>query len=100
MSWLASVSVGYYIAINYSTLSSLEFLWASSLCTTLILWSILLTPIQLLFAKREERKPTTAPRILWDPAESRGMKRASIKAELVSHHLRVPTEDAESDKRG
>lgn len=87
MSWLASVSVGYYIAINYSTLSSLEFFWAFFLCTTLVLWSILLTPVQLLFAKREERKPTTAPQILWDPAETAGIKRASIKAEYIWHSL-------------
>ena len=81
MSWLASVSVGYYVAINYRTLSSFEFLWAFSLCATLVLWSILLTPVQLLFAKRGKRKPTTAPQVLWDPAESAGIERASIKVE-------------------
>lgn len=52
----------------------------------LVLWSVLLTPVQLLFSTREERKPNTAPQVLWNPVESAGIKRASIKAEYVSHH--------------
>ncbi|MCJ1470073.1 hypothetical protein MMC07_008718 [Pseudocyphellaria aurata] len=86
VSWLASVSVSYYVAANYGTLSTFEFLWAFSLCATLVLWSILLTPVQLLFSKREERKPTTAPAVLWDPAESTDIKRASIRADIVAVH--------------
>ncbi|KAI9725769.1 MAG: hypothetical protein M1828_002652 [Chrysothrix sp. TS-e1954] len=80
-----SLFSGSYLLIRYEDVLSVERLWGYLLFVTLLLWSVLLTPVQLIFSKPQERKPTTSVRLLSDPISS-GVKRGDIEADVFAIH--------------
>ena len=85
VSWLATVSVGIYLYLDIEEVLLVERIWGYTLFVTVLLWSLLLTPVQLLFHKAEDRKPSSSIWISWDPARS-GKKRSEIQADVVAVH--------------
>ena len=85
VSWLATVSVGIYLYLDIDEVLSVERIWGYTLFATLILWSVLLTPVQLLFFRAEDRKPSSSIRVAWDPVNA-GKKRRKIQADIVAVH--------------
>lgn len=67
VSWLATVSVTYFALANFHEVTLMQRVWLLALASTLLLWSLLLTPIQLLVTSPEERQPTAQVEVLWDP---------------------------------
>lgn len=85
VSWLATVSVGIYLYLDIEKVLSIERIWGFTLFITLLLWSLLLTPVQLVFFRAEDRKPSSSFRVAWDPTSS-GQKRREIQADIVAIH--------------
>jgi hypothetical protein len=67
VSWLATISMLYFVSVNFHSVTLMQRIWFIALVSTLFLWSLLLTPVQLLISKPEERQPTAQFEVLWDP---------------------------------
>lgn len=80
VSWLATLSIGHHYLAHDEELTTGQNVWLCSLSITLLMWSLLLTPFQLLLTAAEDRKPTAVSKVLWDP-ELFGVKKFAIKAE-------------------
>ncbi|KAF1352032.1 hypothetical protein BDV97DRAFT_348629 [Delphinella strobiligena] len=90
VSWLATLSVGHYYLHYDEDLTTGQLIWSCSLSITLLMWSLLLTPFQLLLTAAEDRRPTAVSKVLWDP-ELFGVKKFAIKAEYVAPFMRATT---------
>lgn len=82
VSWIATASVTYFTAANYHDTTLMQSVWLFALASTLLLWSILLTPIQLLIRSAEERTPTAQVEVILDPLKC-GLRSDAIIAEYV-----------------
>jgi len=83
VSWLATISVFYITATNYHGATLVQSAWLFALTSTLLSWSILLTPVQLLIKSAEEEDVTAQVDIILDPINC-GLGRAEITAEFVA----------------
>lgn len=83
VSWLATISVFYITATNYHGATLVQIAWLFTLTFTLLLWSILLTPVQILIKSVEEGAVTAQVEIILDPIKC-GLSRAEITAEFVA----------------
>lgn len=63
-------------------MSIFQLAFVCFLVVTLFLWSLLLTPVQLILQRQEAREPSAAYQILYDPAVL-GVKQHDIKFECV-----------------
>lgn len=83
VSWLATISVIYITATNYHGATLVQSTWLFALTSLLLLWSILLTPVQLLIKSAEEEVVTAQVEIILDPIKW-GLGRAEVTAEFVA----------------
>lgn len=79
VSWLATICLSYYLW-SLPRPVSLQSVLISFLNLLLFLWSLFLSPIQLVLAKKEDEESHSDSTILWDP-ETTGISRKDIKAE-------------------
>ncbi|XPS79550.1 hypothetical protein M3J09_011531 [Ascochyta lentis] len=63
----------------------MQRVWLFALAFTLLLWSILLTPVQLLIRSAEERIPTAQVEVILDPLKY-GSSSSSITADIIAVH--------------
>jgi hypothetical protein len=82
VSWLATISVTYFTAENYHVTTPIQNVWLFALTSTLLLWSLLLTPVQLFFKSAKDRTPIAQVEIISDPSKS-GSTSNTITAEYV-----------------
>lgn len=80
VSWFATLSLFFNLVSQWRRMTFYQITFLGLLFCTLFLWSTLLTPVQLLFQRKEAREPTSAYQILYDPTLF-GVKPHDIKVE-------------------
>ncbi|RDW65151.1 hypothetical protein BP5796_09843 [Coleophoma crateriformis] len=85
VSWLATLGLTYFAFANYHDVTLMEQTYLFTLAVILLLWSILLTPMQLFVSTPEKRQPRAHVEILWDPI-CIGLATETVQADIIAVH--------------